>query len=186
MRIRFYNGILVEMDKLICETSRLILRKIDRDDFGAFLEILGDPEVMKFSVRGPANSDGVQKFLDATEKRYERDGVAQWAVVEKESGAVIGECGISVQHIDGLKEYEIGYRFSRQKWGKEYATEAAIACRDYGFKKLGLKRIISIIEAKNQRSIRVAEKVGKRIEKNSTFYDIPVCVYSIENKESES
>jgi RimJ/RimL family protein N-acetyltransferase len=165
--------------EIICQTSRLILRKILPSDFDGLFEVLGDAEVMRFSVRGPESHEGVHKFLEATAKRYERDGVAQWAVIEKETGKFIGECGISVQMIDGKKEYEIGYRFSRRFWGKGYATEAAIACRDYGIQSLGLTRLISIIESENNRSIRVAEKVGMELEKESNFHGIPVRIYSM-------
>jgi RimJ/RimL family protein N-acetyltransferase len=165
---------------IIAETPRLLLRKIEENDFDALFKVLGDPEVMRFSLHGAENHDGVRKFLDATWKRYERDGVAQWAVVLKETGACIGECGISVQTIDGIKEYEIGYRLAKSHWGRGFATEAAKACRDFGFKQKGFSRLISIIEAKNQASIRVAEKVGMLVEKESTFHGIAVKIYSLE------
>jgi [ribosomal protein S5]-alanine N-acetyltransferase len=171
------------MDNIVCETQRLILRKITQQDSDALFEILGDPEVMSFSVHGPETREGIQKFLDATIRRYERDGVAQWAVIEKASDKFVGECGISVQMIDEKREFEIGYRFSRLYWGKGFATEAAIACRDYGFMNIMLKRLISIIEADNRRSIRVAEKIGMKLEKESFFHGIPVRIYNLEKYE---
>ena len=165
---------------LICETPRLILRKITSEDAESLLQILGDPEVMRFSISGADDESGVRKFIDATLKRYERDGTAQWAVIEKQTQAFIGECGIAVQMIDGQKEYEIGYRFNRKYWRKGFASEAAIACRDYGFHQLGQKRLISIIEKENIASIGVAKKVGMTLEKESVFHNIPVQIYSME------
>lgn len=165
---------------VITETPRLLLRKIQESDFDALLKILGDPEVMRFSLHGAEDHDGVRKFLESTWQRYERDGVAQWAVVLKETGACIGECGISVQIIDGIKEYEIGYRLAKSYWGQGLATEAAKVCRDLGFGQLVISRLISIIEAENKASIRVAEKVGMRMEKESAFHGISVKIYSLE------
>ena len=171
--------------EIICETPRLVLRKVVQEDASALFEILGDSEVMRFSIHGPETPEGVQKFLDATFKRYSRDGFGQWAVIEKASGNLIGECGISVQIIDDTKEYEIGYRFSRQSWGQGMATEAAIACRDFGFTKLKLEKLISLIEAENHQSIRVAEKVGMKLEKESVFHGIPVRIYVLKNPAAE-
>lgn len=170
----------ISVASLICETPRLLLRKITYDDAEPLLQILGDPEVMKFSVLGVDDESGVRKFIDVTLKRYERDGIAQWAVIEKQTNAFIGECGIAVQMIDGQKEYEIGYRFNRKFWRKGFATEAAIACRDYGFNQLRLTRLISIIEKENIASIGVAKKVGMTLEKESVFHNIPVQIYSLE------
>lgn len=164
---------------IVFETPRLILRKIVDQDADALMQILGDPEVMRFSVRGPDTMEGVLKFIDATKKRYTRDGVAQWAVILKESGAFVGECGISVQSVDEKKEYEIGYRFVRDYWGKGFGSEAAIACREYGFNTMNLNRLISIIEKENKASIAVAKKVGMILEKEATFYNIPVEIYSM-------
>lgn len=157
-----------------------MLRKMTNEDIEPLLQILGDPEVMRFSVLGVDDESGVRKFIDVTLKRYERDGTAQWAVIEKQSGTFIGECGIAVQMIDGQKEYEIGYRFNRKYWRQGFASEAAIACRDYGFQKLQLKRLISIIERENVASIGVAKKVGMTLEKESVFHNIPVQIYSLE------
>ncbi len=173
------------MMDFLCETSRLKLRKIENHDVEALLKILGDPEVMKFSVHGPDSTEGVHKFIEATQKRYDRDGMAQWAVILKDSGALIGECGISVQMIDGKKEFEIGYRFNRQYWRKGFGSEAALACRDYGFNNLNLERLISIIEKENTASIGVAKKVGMTLEKESTFYEIPVEIYSMKKESSK-
>ena len=80
--------------------------------------------------------------------------------MRKSDGICVGECGICVQEVAGEKEFEISYRLRRDCWGIGLATEAARACRDYGFKQAGLRRLISIIESENVASIRVAEKMG--------------------------
>jgi len=165
---------------LICETPRLILRRFDANDVESLLAFRSDPEVMRFSVAGPETRENVRtRYLPGCFARYLRDGLGQWAVVRKADGLCIGECGICVQQVDGAKEYEIGYRLRRDCWGLGLATEAARACRDYGFQRAALRRLICIIAAENAASIRVAEKVGMTREKHARFHEIPVLIYSM-------
>ena len=167
---------------IICETPRLILRKFNESDVEPLLSFLGDPEVMRFSIRGSVTREEIQtKYLPACLKRYFRDGLGQWAVVRKSDGRCVGECGICVQEVDGEREFEISYRMRRNCWGIGLATEAARACRDYGFQNVGLRRLISIIESENIASIRVAEKMGMTLEKRASFRGIPVLIYSVDN-----
>ena len=167
---------------IVCETSRLILRQFNESDVDPLLSFLGDPEVMRFSIRGPETREDIQtKYLPGCLKRYSRDGLGQWAVVRKSDGLCVGECGIYAQQIDGEREFEISYRMRRDCWGNGLATEAARACRDYGFKKAGLRRLISIIASENAASIRVAEKMGMTMEKKASFHGISVLIYSVAN-----
>jgi RimJ/RimL family protein N-acetyltransferase len=167
---------------IVCETSRLLLRKFHESDAEPLLSVLGDPEVMRFSIRGPVTREDIRtKYLPGCLKRYSRDGLGQWAVVRKSDGMCIGECGICVQEVDGESEFEISYRMRRDCWGIGLATEAARACRDYGFKQAGLHRLVSIIESENAASIRVAEKMGMTLEKRASFHNIPVLIYSVAN-----
>ena len=154
--------------------------KLTETDIDPLLKILGDPEVMQFSLRGAEDLNGIKDFVSTTVKRYERDGLALWAVIQKESREFVGICGISLLEIDNKKEFEIGYRFAKAHWGKGFATEAAKGCFQFGSKEKNIKRFISIIEKENLGSINVAEKVGMKAEKDSTFHDIPVVIYSIE------
>ena len=165
---------------IICETSRLLLRPFNEGDVEALLSFRGDPEVMRFSIRGPETRTDIQtKYLPRCWRRYSQDGLGQWAVLRKSDGICVGECGICVQEVDDEKEFELGYRMRRDCWGNGLATEAARACRDYGFKSAGLRRLISIIEAENVASIRVAEKMGMTLEKRASFHMIPVLIYSV-------
>jgi len=170
---------------VVCETSRLILRKFNESDVDPLLSFQGDPEVMRFSIRGPVTRADIQtKYLPSCLKRYARDGLGQWAVVRKSDGICVGECGICVQELDGESEFEISYRMRRDCWGIGLATEAAQACRDYGFKSVRLRRMISIIESENVASIRVAEKMGMTLERRASFHNIPVLIYSVANENS--
>ena len=165
---------------IICETSRLLLRTFNEGDVEALFGFRGDPEVMRFSITGPETRADIQtKYLPGCWRRYARDGLGQWAVVRKSDGLCVGECGICVQEVAGEREFEVSYRLRRDSWGIGLATEAARACRDYGFKNVGLHRLISIIESENAASIRVAEKMGMTLEKRASFHNIPVLIYCV-------
>ncbi len=88
-----------------------------------------------------------------------------------------------VQEVDAKTELEIGYMFLRKFWGNGFATEAASATRDYAFQRLGSKRVISLIDPANTRSIRVAEKVGMRLEKEVRKWDKLIHVYALKKHE---
>ena len=171
---------------IICETSRLLLRQFNESDVDSLLGFRGDPAVMRFSITGPETRADIQtKYLPACWRRYSREGLGQWAVVRKSDGICVGECGICVQEVAGEKEFEISYRLRRDCWGIGLATEAARACRDYGFKQAGLRRLISIIESENVASIRVAEKMRMTLEQRASFHNIPVLIYGVANADGE-
>ena len=163
----------------VLETPRLTLRVFDEHDLDALESVHGDPRVMHFSVSGPKTRDQIRRFIYNMQARHQRDGHGQWAVVWKATGQCIGECGILLQPVESDHEHEIGYRLNANFWGRGIGTEAATACRNYGFATLGLDRLVSIIDPRNLASIRVAEKVGMVREKSAVFHGIPVSIYAI-------
>ena len=92
---------------------------------------------------------------------------------------LIGDCGITRQEVDGEHFYEIGYHLRRDYWGQGFATEAACACRDWGFAHLKAERLISLIRPENLPSRRVAERNGMTIWKEIIWRGLPHLVYSI-------
>jgi hypothetical protein len=165
---------------IIAETQRLFLRHFHILDGPAMERVFCDPQVMQFST-GVRSPEWVRFWLGRCLENYFKNwGFGRWAVVDKRSRAVIGFCGLGYfQDVGGVPETEIGYRLARAHWGQGFATEAASAVRDYGFGTLGLPRLISIIDARNTASIRVAEKVGLRYEKDVIFEGFPDRVYAI-------
>lgn len=153
----------------IIETDRMILRNFCRSDLGEIAEVLGHPEVMRFSLSGPYSRQQCEKFVQKCIDDYAGRGFGLYAVILKASHKLIGYCGYFVQMIDSIEEVEIGYRLHPDHWNHGLATEAAQAVRDYGFERLGCSRLISIIDPLNLASIRVAEKIGMDYEKNSVF-----------------
>lgn len=167
---------------IIAETPRLRLRRFTLADTEALAEILGHPEVMRFSTAGPMTREQVGTMLrDRVLAAYTRDGFGLWAVESKAEGrSLLGYCGLLVWDIDGRREIEIGYRLARSAWGQGLATEAARATRDDAIRRLGFRRLISLIDPANTASIRVAEKNGMRLERQIVKWDRPINVYALE------
>jgi [ribosomal protein S5]-alanine N-acetyltransferase len=163
----------------ILETSRLILREFVPNDAEALARVLGDAETMRFYPMA-FDRAAVESWIERNRQRYARDGHGLWAMILRESGDLIGDCGLTVQRIDGADEIEIGYHVQRDLWGQGLATEAARACRDYGFAQLPVERLISIIRPENLASRRVAEKIGMTVWKNATYAGLPHLVYVIQ------
>ena len=144
---------------MLLETERLSLRRLTQDDFEALRLILQDPEVM-YAYEGAFSDTEVREWLDRQLARYEMWDFGLWAVVLKESGQVIGQCGLTMQPWKDREVLEIGYLFRRSCWHKGYATEAAIACREYAFHTLGAGEVCSIIRDINLASQGVAKRNG--------------------------
>ena len=96
----------------------------------------------------------------------------------KSSGELIGDCGCPLQEVEGRNEIEIGYHVRRDLWGKGYATEAAQACMEHAFNRLGAERVISMIRPENQQSRRVAEKNGMICQKIIFWNGFDHCIYA--------
>jgi ribosomal-protein-alanine N-acetyltransferase len=165
------------------QTERLTLRHFSpADDEAVYKAIFSDPEVMRFS-------DGVQSLewthawiQHCQQDYYETRGYGPFAVIERSKHLLIGYCGLFYfSDVNGQPEIELGYRLARSAWGRGYATEAAIAVREYACTAHGIKRLLSIIDPSNIASIRVAEKLGMRFELEVMLegYTHPDHVYAI-------
>jgi len=162
------------------ETERLILRELTPDDAEGLYRIYHEPEVMKYFSKGPPESVEVERAgIMRHMGHYERHGFGLWATVLKETGELIGRCGLIAQEVDGIADIEIGYLLSPRFWGRGLASEAARASRDFGFGVLGCPRLISIINVRNEASMRVATAIGMKPERRTQFHDVAVEIYSI-------
>ena len=109
------------MREVLLETGRLVLRKLEQGDFDEVCKLLQDPVVM-YAYEGAFSDQEVQAWLDKMFRRYEDDGFALWAVIEKSSGELIGQCGITYQEYNGGRVPEVGYLFRKEFWHKGFAT----------------------------------------------------------------
>ena len=147
---------------MILETKRLILREMTQDDLPALQGILQDEETM-YAYNGAFDEAETQAWLDRQLSRYAQYGFGLWAVVLKESGGMIGQCGLTMQPWRGDEVLEVGYLFNRAFWHHGYATEAARGCMEYAFDLLGAREVCSIIRETNLPSRRVADRNGMTV-----------------------
>ena len=167
----------------VLQTRRLSLREFVPEDIDALSNILSDAETMRFY---PMSFDqaAVVDWIARNRTRYASDGFGLWAMILNDTGELIGDCGLVRQTVDGEDEIEIGYHVRRDLWGQGYATEAARACRDYGFATLGVDRLISLIRPENMASRRVAEKNGMKICQEVIRANLLHYVYAIKRDQA--
>lgn len=159
-------------------TERLILRKMIQDDAGHLLEIFSDPEAMRY-YPSTKNDNETREWINWTLNNYAKYGVGLWIVEDKATGDFLGQCGIVPQEVDGETKMEIGYLFVRRAWGKGYATEAAMACKKYGFDHLNQSEMISLVDVHNIPSSKVAERIGMSVKKQINKWEKEILVYSV-------
>ena len=152
------------------ETKRLILRPMLESDFDALLLIFIDPKVMAAFDHPPFTHEQMSRWLNRNLEHQNEFGYGLFSVILKETGELIGDCGLEV--MEDMGAAELGYDFRSDFWNQGYATEAATAMRDYAFDVLKLPQLISLIRVGNVASKRVAEKVGMLLAEEFTHYEI--------------
>jgi len=167
---------------MILETDRLFLRNFAQDDFDELYTLLSDREVMQY-YPAPKTKEETQKWLDGILNSYEKNGHSFWAVHLKKTKEFIGQVGILSQLVEGKKELEIGYLLNKKIWRNGYASESAEGVKNYGFNKLGFKKLISLIRPVNIPSSGVAKKIGMKKEKRIIHWGLEHDVYAIERGE---
>ena len=171
--------------KAVIETERLILREYTTDDFDALFEIMSDPETMQH-YPAPFDEERTKGWISWNLDNYKKYGFGLWAVVLKETGCFIGDCGLTIQNIDGEMLPEIGYHINKKYWRRGFAKEAARACRDWAFSNTKYDIIYSYMKYTNVGSYSTAIANGmKKVkeypdEKNKISY-----AYAITRQEWE-
>ena len=145
-------------------TERLLLREYTMDDLDSLYVILSDPETMQH-YPAPYDEARTKRWIEWNLDNYARYGFGLWAVVLKETGEFIGDCGITLQIIDGERLPEIGYHIHKKYWRRGFAREAAQAVRDWAFENTDYPSLYSYCKYTNEASIRTAEAIGMHFEK---------------------
>ena len=158
------------------KTDRLVLRPFKEEDLDAYCLMTTDSEVMNF-LGGTLNREDTWRQMAMYIGHWHLRGYGLWAVEEKASGDFIGRLGLL--NPEGWPGLEVGWAIARSRWGKGFATEGAKAALDYAFSVVGAEHVISIIEPHNQRSIKVAERIGERFERSMVFRGREVSIYGI-------
>ena len=147
--------------KTILETDRLILREMSMDDYDALHTVLADPVIMRHYPYA-FDEQRVRSWIERNMNRYRENGFGLWAVCLKDTGEMIGDCGLTLQSIDGKMLPEIGYHIRADCQRKGYAKEAAMAVRDWAFRNTDYPAMYSYCKYTNEPSFRTAESIGMR------------------------
>jgi RimJ/RimL family protein N-acetyltransferase len=124
--------------------------------------------VMRYYPR-PKTRDEALGWIEWNRRLYHECGFGLWLISLRETGEFVGDCGLTLQEVNGETEIEVGYHVKRELWCSGLATEGARACISYATEVLDLDRIVAIIDPRNAASARVAEKIGMRREREVVY-----------------
>ena len=168
---------------MIIETKRLMLREYIWDDFDALFEILSDAETMQHYPK-PYDEKMTHRWIEWSIGNYKEHGFGLWAIILKETGKFIGDCGLTIQNIDGELLPEIGYHINKKYWRKGFGSEAARAVRDWAFENTEYNCLYSYMKETNVASYSTAASVGmKKIKEFSDERYGMMCAYAINRDE---
>lgn len=155
------------MDSLVIptlETERLRLRPFRGSDLDDYAALRADPEVMRYigEGAGPWDRGRSWRHLAFLLGHWQLGGSGMWAVEPRATGGFLGMIGFAEP--EGWPGSELAWTLARHGWGNGYATEGARAALDYAFTVWQKDRVISLIHPENRASIRVAERLGERLQ----------------------
>ena len=174
---------------MVIETERLLLRPPRLEDAPHLAVAYGDPETVRYIGDGStATLAEVEESIGFWLTRWEANGLGLCAIERREDGRVLGRAGFLVwdtaewepstfAEAGKRAQVEIGWMLVREHWGHGYATEAALALRDWAIAERGLTRLISLIRPGNEASIRVAQRIGERQVGEVVMHGLPAMVY---------
>jgi len=163
---------------LVLDTPRLTVRDYAPADLDDVAEILADPAVFWWETV-PFDRERARRWLADEMGLAARDGTGRRAVVLKASGKVIGGAGLVWRDVEGDREIELGYHLHHAFWGQGYATEAGAACLEHA-RRIGLRRVVSLIYVDNPRSEAVARRLGMSPEREVAWAGLPHRVWALE------
>ena len=164
---------------VILETERLILRMFRESDAEAYAAICADPEVMRYLGEGRALSTlEAWRHMAFLVGHWELLGYGHFAAEEKSSGKLVGRIGFL--NPAGWPGFELGWTLGREFWGRGYASEAARRALKYAFEDLDRDHVISLIYPDNKPSIKVAERLGEKLEGKTELFGKEVLIYGID------
>lgn len=166
------------------ESERLLFRRITEQDFDTWIEFCKYPDSLKyiFSQEQLKVEDPIERckiWFKRVYNRYENGTGGMNALIDKQTGAFVGQCGLLIQTIDEMEELEIGYAIMPAFRGKGFASEAAQKCKDFAFENEYSTSIISVIVPENTSSIKVALNNGMHLDKTTISHGDIVNIYRI-------
>lgn len=163
------------------ETERLRTRFLTADDADIWAEFFEDPEAIAFFLMAvrDTHQESARHWIERQLTRYAEQRYGMQALIDKNTNAFVGMCGLMTQTVDEKIELEVGYHVLKKYWGQGYAPEAAKLFIDYAFAHKLSNSVVSIIDVGNLNSQRVAEKNGLSREKQTRYDGLDVYLYRI-------
>lgn len=168
------------------ETERPLFRLLEANDYDDWLPFFYNEQAINFvGLDAQKTPEELCKFwMEKCQNRYEEDRGGMNVLIDKETGKMIGQCGLLLQQVEGDEFLEIGYSLLPDYWGNGYATEAAIKLKSWGFQNTDWPQLISIIHTENIGSENVAKKNGMSNWKFLPEYNgLAVNIYRIKRDE---
>jgi RimJ/RimL family protein N-acetyltransferase len=173
-----YPGLPALAAGLRLETPRLVLRQIVEGDLDALAGIYADPQTMRYLGDGRTFDRGeTWRAIGGMLGHWLLRGYGMWAVVERETGSMVGRVGFI--NPEGWPGFELGWTIARTHWGRGYAPEAAAVALRYARETLRQEKVISLIRPANAASIKVAEKIGQRHQGSVELFEKEALIYAI-------
>jgi len=166
-------------------TDRVALRAFRESDAPGLAKVHNNAEVMRYLSPTGEAEPSLRKawdYMALTTGHWAFKGYGKWALVDAKTDEVIGRVG----YHDFPYEWpglELGWTIGREFWGKGYATESARLALDWGFENIDTNEIISAIHPDNERSARVAERLGEKMVRMGTIHDAPCRIFAITRDE---
>ena len=167
------------------QSERLTTRFLTSDDIKPWTDFFNDKEAVElFPDNGMATNEEKAKFwIDKTLNRYKENKFGLQKLIYKSTNEFVGQCGLMTQEVDGINELEVGYHIFKKYWGQGFAPEAARLFIDYAFDNSLSGNIISIIDKRNIKSQRVADKNGLIKDKETSWNNLEVYIYRIKKED---
>lgn len=143
------------------------------------MEYINSADAIRFMPFTVGSEADCRAFIQRSLDRRAADGSGLNAIIERSSGLPVGMVGLLTQVVDGLDELEVGYHLLPSAWGKGFATEAAIACKEFAREHRCALSVISLIDHQNVASQAVARRNGMTYEKDTVHRGVPAMVWRV-------
>lgn len=162
----------------IAETTRLIIREVERSDLQSLACVLSDREVMRYSFRGVRTPQEIEAYIIDCQANYKAYGFGQWAVIEKKSANLIGVCGLNPGFDGDENIIHFAARYAVDYWGKGFASETLVAAINYAKTSLNLNNVYALVEPENLKSIQLVLHLGFQFQKQSVYKERALRYYN--------
>jgi len=171
------------MNDIRLETERLALRTYRLSDFEDHFKLCADADVMRYLIGGkPMSRFDAWRHMAFIVGNWELLGYGYFAAEEKASGRFVGRIGFT--NPEGWPGFEVGWTIAPEFQGRGFATEGGRFLLQYAFNEMGRDHVISVIHPENKPSIRVAEKLGEKLEGETEVSGMPALIYGVDKPRS--